>query len=412
MGDPSTPTDPAARLADAEQRLAAAERFQKERLAVFSRALAAAEEIQRRAEEQAAAILDRAKLDSTTLDEAARRLRLGNPELAAKIRAIREQSEQRRQEAPPRPDGLEAELEAARRRLAIYESFEDTIQSVLSEALRGAHEIRTRSEEEAAGEAERGRTEIRDMREELARLKAELDRSRSQREALAEDVARLDAERRRLAEAPAPASVPERGRVEEFPIRRPAAIERDDIAADIDRLRADRAEMIRERDFQAEEVRRLRAERDAVAQQLAGLRDAFAATLQQLVHAVGAPGTAPALAPAAPAAPAPPQPAATVTRIVSPDSEVRVIVSPVASFSDLVRLEGQLGGTPGIRSVYVRDLRNDTATLIVNVATAMSLQDLADGLAGDLGASIERVADGILELKLPAVQQKDAGSIG
>lgn len=395
MGDPSPPADP---------------------LAVFSRALAAAEEIERRAQEHAAAILDRAKLDLAALDEAARRLRLGHPELAAKLRALREQAEQEQQKAPPRSGDLEAELEAARKRLAIYESFEDTIQSVLSAAMREAHEIRTRSEEEAAGESERARAEIRDMRETLERLTAERQRAQAERDELAADVARLAAERQRPDAGP-PSALPEpsetRGRIEEFPIRRPAAIERDDILADIERLRADRAEMIRERDFQADEVRRLRAERDAVAQQLAGLRDAFAATLQQLVHAVGPPGTALTLAAPAPAAPAPAPPtAASITRIVAADAEVRVVVSPIPSFSALVRLEAQLQASPGIRSVYVRDLRSGTATLMVNVATAMPFQDLADGLARELGATIERVAEGIVELKLPASQENAGSKIG
>jgi len=381
MSDPSPPADP---------------------LTVFSRALAGAQEIERRAQEQAAAVLDRAKLDLATLDEAARRLRLGYPELAAKLHALHEQAEQERQE-PPRSGDLKADLEAARKRLAIYESFEDTIQSVLSAAMREAHEIRTRSEEEAAGEAERARAEIRETRETretLERLKAERDQDQAERQ------------RRDAGPPPAPPEPSEtRGRIEEFPIRRPAAIERDDILADIERLRADRAEMIRERDFQADEVRRLRAERDAVAQQLAGLRDAFAATLQQLVHAVGAPGTAPTLAAPAPTAPAP-APAASITRIVAADAEVRVVVSPIPSFSALVGLEAQLQASPGIRSVYVRDLRSGTATLIVNVATAMPFQDLADGLARELGATIERVAEGIIELKLPATDEKAGSKIG
>lgn len=336
MGDPGPPND----------------------LATFARALAAAEEIERGARERADALLELARANLATLDDAARRLRLGHPELSAKLRELRELAEQHQPAPPPAPGDLAAELEAAQKRLAIYESFEDTIQSVLSAAMREAHEIRTRSEEEAAALAARAA---------------------------------------------------ERGRVEEFPIHRPASIERDDVVADIERLKLDRAEMIRERDFQADEVRRLRAERDAVAQQLAGLRDAFAATLQQLVRAVGQPGTAPIAAAPAPAAAPPAQPAASVTRVVSPDSEVRVLISPVASFSGLVRLEEQLRGAPAIRSLYVRDLRNGIATLIVNVATAMPLQDLADGLARDLGASVERLADGLVELKLPA-QEKDAGS--
>ncbi len=70
MSDTSPPRDLEARLADAEAQLATAERFQREQLAVLSRALAAAEEVEARAQRDAAAIIDRAHLDLSIIDEA------------------------------------------------------------------------------------------------------------------------------------------------------------------------------------------------------------------------------------------------------------------------------------------------------------------------------------------------------
>ncbi|MDO8562303.1 MAG: hypothetical protein Q7S25_00505, partial [Candidatus Limnocylindria bacterium] len=159
-------------------------------------------------------------------------------------------------------------------------------------------------------------------------------------------------------------------------------------------------------------VTHLRGERDAVAQQLVGLREAFAAAVQQLVRTVAqAPlgatlplEAATAAQPATPAA-APaeaPEPAARLTA----ESEVRLVVSPVASFSGLVDLERRLHGFASIRSVYVKDFRAGVATLACNAATATSMQDLADMLARELDASIERVADGVIELRARAAEGK------
>ena len=151
---------------------------------------------------------------------------------------------------------------------------------------------------------------------------------------------------------------------------------------------------------------RLRGERDAVAQQIVGLREAFTAAVQQLVRTVAQTpfGTVPVVAdapaqPVASAAAPEPQPAAAQ---LTTDSELRLVISPVASFSALVDLEARLQGFASIRSVYVKDFRAGVATLACNVAGVMSMQDLADMLARELAASIERVADGVIELRTAA----------
>lgn len=442
-GPPSGGHDPgdlAARLADAEERLAIAERFQKEQLAVLTRALAAAEEIETRAQREAAAIIDRARLDVTVLEHAATRLRLGNPDLAQAIRAMRQAATRAAETAPPsNASAAQSELEAARKRLAIYEGFEDTIQSVLTTALRSAQEIRSRSEEESAAAAERLRAELRSVRDELGQVRAERDaiaeivaglqgarddllRQHSDLEAaiaalkddreglraaaMAEDerLERRRTERREAEHAPPRAVPAATGAIPAGKEREGLAALRSDIAEDIERLRAERTAMARERDYQSDEVMRLRAERDAVAQQLVGLREAFAAALQQLVRTVAqAPVGTPipaAAEPAAAAAPAaPPIPAAPAAPMTAAEGELRLVIAPVASFSALLDVERRLQGFAGIRSVYVRDFRAGTATLTLNVAGVGSLQDLADTLAREVGATVERVAEGVIELK-------------
>lgn len=461
-GPPGTPSagDFAARLADAERRLAVYDQFQKETLAVLSKAIATAQEIRSKAEAEAKAVLDRARLEAALVDEVIARLAPAYPDLAERLRALRSSL------APPLPaeeSALRAEVEALRKRLEIYEDFEDTIQSVLTEALRAAHEIRTRSEESVSQAAERARADLRGLQDDLAKLRAERDtlsaiveELRRARETMGAQRAEAETaaaelssslERLRAAIAAETATLEERRREREALEREVAALrqeaargarperglpreafERDltevreelariqggereeavreglrrELGADIERLRAERAAMVRERDYQSEEVVRLRAERDAVAQQLLALREAFAATLQQVVRTVAQP---PVAAPAAEVAlpvtaPAPAAEAVPAAPQVTEQSEVRVLVSPVDSFSGLVDLERRLQGFGGIRTVYVRDFRGGVATLGCNVTKAMPLQDLADMLARELAASVERVADGVIELKI------------
>ncbi len=165
-----------ARLTDAERRLAVYERFSQERLAVLARALAAAEDIRAKAEKDATELVDRSRLDAAVLDAAIASLRDVQPDLALALLALREGTS--RPEATPEPgseEELRAQLEAARKRLSVYEGFEETIESVLTSALRTASDIRTRAEEQASQATEHARAEARAAQEELHRLRAERD---------------------------------------------------------------------------------------------------------------------------------------------------------------------------------------------------------------------------------------------
>ena len=77
---------------------------------------------------------------------------------------------------------LQAELESATRRLAIYEEHDATIQDALTSALRAAYQIRERAEV-AGGQI------LEQSREERRMLLAEIERLRDERDELQEDIA-------------------------------------------------------------------------------------------------------------------------------------------------------------------------------------------------------------------------------
>ena len=62
-------------------------------------------------------------------------------------------------ELTKRVGSLESELDAARKRVAVYEEFDATVRDALSGALRSAHEIRARAENAAQQILEQARDE-------------------------------------------------------------------------------------------------------------------------------------------------------------------------------------------------------------------------------------------------------------
>ncbi len=71
---------------------------------------------------------------------------------------------------------LQAELDAAQKRVAIYEEFDATLQDALSGALNAAHQIRERAETTASQILEQAREERRLLLNEIERLRDERDR--------------------------------------------------------------------------------------------------------------------------------------------------------------------------------------------------------------------------------------------
>jgi hypothetical protein len=85
---------------------------------------------------------------------------------------------------------------------------------------------------------------------------------------------------------------------------------------------------------------------------------------------------APAAAPAPPAA----EPAREPEWMATPSDpvgEIQVVLSPISSFPRLVELERRLQGMPVVRTVYARDFRNSVATLAIGLRHPMTLDEFA-----------------------------------
>ena len=78
-------------------------------------------------------------------------------------------------ELTKRVGSLESELDAARKRVAVYEEFDATVRDALSGALRSAHEIRARAENAAQQILEQAREERKMLIKEIERLRGERD---------------------------------------------------------------------------------------------------------------------------------------------------------------------------------------------------------------------------------------------
>ena len=281
---------------------------------------------------------------------------------------------------------LEGQLEAARRRIAVYEEFDAQVQDSLSAALRAANQIRERARISAEAIAQ----EARAQRPSDARA---LDAMRIERDAL-----RLAIENASTV-APSRASTPAAAPVFPMSEMRTAATEA---------LRGVFKELVAE----------IRATTPAAqaAAPAAPPRQSWVVppSAPQPVYApppaprpVVAPPqpaavvrdievtpalAAPAPTPVPPPAPAPPPMAAApqpAPRAVpepareewvtpsEPVGEIQVVLSPISSFPRLVELERRLQGMPAVRTVYARDFRNGVATLAIGLRSPMTVDEFA-----------------------------------
>lgn len=95
--------------------------------------------------------------------------------------------------------------------------------------------------------------------------------------------------------------------------------------------------------------------------------------------AAPAPTPAPAAAAPQPQAPhaVPPQAREEWVTPTEPIGEVQVVLSPISSFPRLVELERRLQGMPAVRTVYARDFRNGVATLAIGLRNPMTVDEFA-----------------------------------
>ncbi len=301
---------------------------------------------------------------------------------------------------------LQAELEAAQRRVGIYEEHDATIQEAISGALRAAYSIRERAETTAGQILEQAREERRLLLKEIDRLREERDALENEiathrRSGIAAVSPRPLSSDAAAAELRAVASEALRGLFQEIV---------DDIKA------APRAEA-------PTTAAPAPPGRDAAPAQ-AALAVAAAADIANEQAAV-VPPSAPAPAPSptyefmskvkrgpladdveqedvAAEAPAPPPErplappplevvprAAETEEIARPRveaavamSDIQLVLSPVPSFPRLVEIERHIQALPAVRTLYVRDFRGGTATLAVTLRSAMTPEEFAGVLSG------------------------------
>jgi DivIVA protein len=325
---------------------------------------------------------------------------------------------------------LEGELEAARRRVAVYEDFDAQVQDSLSAALRAANQIRERARVTAEAIAE----EARAQRPELA---AELDAMRIERDALRRAIAdasssvaprvagpiatfpmsemrtaaaealrgvfkELVAEiRATTPPAPAPAAVqtpaPPAARpavqTVETPLPRPASSPAPYAPPPISAAPPAQqpysatpppasnitAAPAPAQPYQPQPFARPtvvpptpQPERSALVEDV---DVAPAAAAPTPVAPPPPPMQAPQPAPAPTAAEPAREPWATTPS--EPVGEVQVVLSPISSFPRLVELERRLQGMAIVRTVYARDFRNGVATLAVGLRHPMTVDEFA-----------------------------------
>ena len=303
---------------------------------------------------------------------------------------------------------LEGELEAARKRIAVYEDFDTQVQDSLSAALRAANQIRERARVSAEALAQEARAARPADVQETDALRIERDALRRAIES---------AQTSTPSRAPTPAAAPV------FPMSemRTAATEA---------LRGVFKELVAE-------IRATTSAVEAPAARSAPVPQAATRPAPLTAPVAPQPATpsswerpappppqpyspppsgynvpppepaphpsarptvvpppaaavvedidvAPAQAAPAPAAAAPHAPRAVPEAAPEewvtpsePIGEVQVVLSPISSFPRLVELERRLQGMPAVRTVYARDFRNGVATLAIGLRNPMTVDEFA-----------------------------------
>ena len=279
---------------------------------------------------------------------------------------------------------LESELDAAQRRVRVYEEFDGTVQDALASALRSAFEIRERAEHTASAIVD-------DAKSQRAAIVGELEQLRAERERVQREVADARLTRDAVHHAPPAAATP------------PSAPQ---ISMSEMRLAASEALRGVFKEF-VEEIRNAPQPPRPAAAATPRVVDPVPPPPQARVERpqprIEPPPfrSAPAPAPAPPrsevmAAPQPaPAPAVPVPATVEdveeapvrflpaePSSEVQLVLSPIPSFPRLVEIERRIQSLPVVRTLYVRDFRGGVATLAVGLRQPLASSEFAAALSG------------------------------
>jgi hypothetical protein len=329
---------------------------------------------------------------------------------------------------------LEGELEAARRRVAVYEDFDAQVQDSLSAALRAANQIRERARVTAEAIAEEARAQRPELAAELdamcierdALRRAIADASSSVAPRAAAPIATFPMSEMRTAAAEAlrgvfkelvaeiraanpPAPAPAAIQTVQAPPPRPASPPAQQAPAPVytpppaqytpppvytptpaqytpPPIYTPPPAPAPAQPYQAPPPGPTAPAQPFSRPTIVPPAQPDRPTLVEDVDVAPA-AAAPAPAPVAqvpPPAPAPPpqdrsaEPAREwVATPSEPIGEVQVVLSPISSFPRLVELERRLQGMPVVRTVYARDFRNGVATLAIGLRHPMTVDEFA-----------------------------------
>ena len=295
---------------------------------------------------------------------------------------------------------LESELDAAHRRVRVYEEFDQTVQDALASALRSAFEIRERAENTASAIVDEAKSQRSSILNELEQLRAE--RERVQREVADARLTR-DAVQH---SPPTPAAAPQ---IPMSELRLAAS----------EALRGVFKELVEEMRHAPQPARPAPAAAPRVVDPVPPPPQAHheppPARVESQVARIEPPPlrTAPAPPPRSEVAPAPaaaapptrpptpmyaPAVIAEVAEVAEveeadeveeapvrflsaePSNEVQLVLSPIPSFPRLVEIERRIQSLPVVRTLYVRDFRGGVATLAVGLRQAMASSEFAAAL--------------------------------
>lgn len=301
---------------------------------------------------------------------------------------------------------LESELEAAQRRVRVYEEFDHTIQEALASALRSAFEIREGAEHTASAIIEGAKAQ-------RAAIVSEIEQLRAERERVQGEVAAARVARDAVHQAPTPAAPAAQVPMSEMRLAASEALRGvfKELVAELRSappIAATPAPPVAPSAAVETPQPRIEPVPSQVEHRPTSVTPPQVTPPQVTPQAAFVPPTPPAppfespsprfapvprFEPAArQQAPAPPAPPRAVIEDVDeapvrslssePSSEVQLVLSPIPSFPRLVEIERRIQSLAVVRTLYVRDFRGGVATLAVGLRQPLVSEEFAAALSG------------------------------
>lgn len=258
----------------------------------------------------------------------------------------------------------QGELETARKRVAVYETFDESVQGAMTAALRAAYDISVRAEQKAA-------TLLVD--------------ARAERDQLLTEIARLERQRQALEEQPPPmAGSPRSSGAEDPQLADLRARAQDALASLLD-------------EFVAEKAEGLPTGPGSPGSPMERIGERSVSHPPPPTRLVG-PETPPLAAVPSRWAESVPPDRSDEDRL----DQIELVVSDVPAFARLVEVELRIRELPNVRTIYVKEYRDDILRLTVGLAVPSSTREFGELVSNIAHPRIVvvRSSRGLLELRL------------